>query len=264
MKKIQRISVLPLILLVLAACGKGEEAKKPVAKPVQSVVFLDKSASVFDDVDYVNRKYAKALQDIVNGNIRTQGDRLDIYYVHENTGKAQVFSDVCQAAVLEDTTYASPTDKEAIRNDFQLALRKEKSEFLNQALTHLMKPNPTATSRNTDIWATLEVVNRIADTAATVNAYYFSDMIESMPGSNRRDFHVKPPKTRAEAETWAKTDGSTLKGALRPEIAGKLNVYMVSPFKPTSTTKENNPNVTYYWEQLFKEIGVSQPVREIN
>jgi hypothetical protein len=263
MKKIQKLSLLPLFLTLLAACG-SEEVKKPPVRPVQSIVFLDKSASVFDDADYVNRKYAKALQDIVNSNIRTKGDRLDIYYVHENTGKAQVFSDVCQAAVLEDTTHASPTDKEAIRNDFELALRKEKSEFLNQALTHMMKPNPTATSRNTDIWATLEVVNRIADTAATINAYYFSDMIESMPGTNRRDFHVKPPKTRELAETWAREDAATLKGTLRSTLAGKLSVYLVSPFKPTSTTRENNPNVTYYWEQLFKEIGVSQPIREIN
>jgi hypothetical protein len=263
MKTIHIVSFLPLFLILLAACG-GEEEKKPVVKPIQSILFLDKSASVFEDVDYVNRKYAKVLQDMVNSNIRNKGDRMDIYYVHENTGKAQVFSDVCQAAVLEDTSYASPTDKEAIRNDFQLSLRKEKSEFLNQALTHLMKPNPTATSKNTDIWATVEVVNRIADTSATVIAYYFSDMIESMPGANRRDFHVKPPQSREQAETWAKEDAARLKTTLRPEIAGRLLIYLVSPFKPTSTTKENNPNVTYYWELLFREIGVKESVRELN
>ncbi len=250
-------------LLLLAACG-GEEEQKQEIRPIQSIIFIDKSTSVLNDPEYVTRKYAKALQEVVNNNIRTKGDRMDIYYIHENTSKAQAFSGVCKAAILEDTIHASPNDKEAIKNDFELALRKEKSDFLNQALTQLTRQNETATNQQTDIWASFEVVDRIAEPNAEIEVYYLSDMVESMPGANRRDFHSTPPKSREQAEGWATADAATIKKMIKPELAKRLSIYFILPFKPTSSTKENNPNVTYYWEKIFGLVGVQKPVKEIN
>ncbi len=252
-----------LSLLLLASCG-GDEEKKVEQKPIQSIIFIDKSTSVLSDPEYVTRKYSKALQSVVNNNIRTKGDRMDIYYIHENTSKAQAYSDVCKAAVLEDTVNASPNDKEAIKNDFELALRKEKSDFLNQALAQLLKQNETATNQQTDIWASLEVIDRIAESNAEIDVYYLSDMVESMPGEKRRDFHEAPPQSREQAEEWAKADAATLQKMIKPELAGRVNINFVLPFKPTSSTKENNPNVTYYWEKVFELVGVKNPVKEIN
>jgi len=251
-------------LLLLAGCGESE-TKTPPPTPIQNIVFLDKSTSAGGGfTEFALQKYNRALKDMVANNIRGKGDRLDIYYIHENTSKAEAFSGTSKAAISEDTTDISPTDKEAIRNDFDLTLRKERTEFQNQALRHLLAENATATNQQTDIWATLEVIKRIADTASIVKVYYLSDMIESAKGTNRRDFHINPPKSREQALEWARTDVNLLKKDYQSIPFDKITIYLVLPFEPTSTSRENNPNVTYYWEELFSLLGYKKRVEEVN
>jgi hypothetical protein len=84
-----------------------------------------------------------------------------------------------------------------------------------------------------------------------VKVYYFSDMIESVKGSDRRDFHIKPPKDDSQAEQEAKADIKKLE----KYAIGSPQVTIVSPFEPTASTKENNPHVTHYWQTLFQELG---------
>ncbi|MDJ1473207.1 hypothetical protein [Xanthocytophaga flava] len=252
-------------LILLTACGGDSDKKAAPPKPIQSIVFLDKSTSAGGGfTEFALQKYNRTLKNLVATNIRSKGDRLDIYYIHENTIKAEAFSGTSQAAVSEDTTDMNPTDKEAIVNDFELTLRKERTEFQNQALKHLLTENATATNQQTDIWGTLEVVKRIADTSSIVNVYYLSDMIESAKGTNRRDFHTTPPQTREQATEWAKTDAAVLKKDYGSIPYDKITIHFVLPFEPTSTSKENNPNVTYYWETLFELLGYKKRVEEIN
>jgi len=251
--------------LWMTACGDDTEKKATPPKPIQTIVFLDKSTSAGGGyTEFALQKYNRTLKDLVANNIRGKGDRLDIYYIHENTTKAEAFSGVSKAAITDDTTDMNPTDKEAIRNDFELALRKEKTEFQNQALRHMMAENVTATNQQTDIWGTLEVLKRIADTTASIQVYYLSDMIESAKGANRRDFHTNPPQSREQAEEWAKADANLLKKDYQSLPFDKMNIHFVLPFEPTSTTRENNPNVTYYWETLFDLLGYKKRVEEVN
>jgi hypothetical protein len=254
-----------LALLALAACGDDTEQKTAPPKPIQSIVFLDKSTSAGGGyTEFALQKYNRTLKNMVTGNIRGRGDRLDIYYIHENTTKAEAFSGISKAAISEDTTDMNPTDKEAIRNDFELALRKERTDFQAQAQHHLMAQNATATNQQTDIWGTLEVIKRIADTSSIVNVYYLSDMIESAKGANRRDFHTTPPQSRTQAEEWAKADAEILKKDYASIPFDKITIYFVLPFEPTSTSRENNPNVTYYWETLFDGLGYKKRITEVN
>ena len=250
--------------LLLAACG-GDEQKAAPPQPIQTIVFLDKSTSAGGGyTEFALQKYNRTLKNLVANNIRGKGDRLDIYYIHENTSKAEAFSGVSKAAISEDTTDINETDKEAIRNDFELALRKERTEFQNQALHHMLAQNTTATNQQTDIWATLEVVKRIADTSARIQVYYLSDMVESAKGDNRRDFHDNPPQGREQAEQWATTDAALLRKQYASLPFDKINIHFVLPFAPTSTSRENNPNVTYYWERLFELLGYKKKVEEVN
>lgn len=254
-----------LTLTLLAACGSDSEKKVAPPKPIQSVVFLDKSTSAGGGyTEFALQKYNSTLKNMVTNNIRGKGDRLDIYYIHENTTKAEAFSGTSKAAIIEDTTDMNPTDKEAIQNDFELALRKERTDFQAQAQHHLMAQNETATNQQTDIWGTLEVIKRIADTASIVNVYYLSDMIESAKGDNRRDFHINPPQSRTQAEEWAKADANILKKDYSSIPFNKITIFFVLPFAPTSTSRENNPNVTYYWETLFDLLGYKKRVEEVN
>jgi hypothetical protein len=253
-----------LAIIGLSACG-DEEKKAVLFRPIQSIVFLDKSTSAGGGyTEFALQKYNRTLKDLVNSNIRGRGDRMDIYYIHENTTKAEAFSGTSKATIAEDTSDMNPTDKEAITNDFELSLRKEKTDFQNQALRHLLTENATATNQQTDIWATLEVIKRIADTAAAIQVYYMSDMIESAKGANRRDFHTSPPQSREQAVNWAKTDADILRKDYQSLPFDKMAIHFVLPFEPTSTTRENNPNVTYYWEELFRLLGYKKQVQEVN
>ena len=77
-------------------------------------------------------------------------------------------------------------------------------------------------------------------------------MVESVKGSNRRDFHVRPPQNTTQADEWAKTDAEQLKRY----TLGSSTITMILPFKPNASVKENNPAVTQYWQTLFSELGV--------
>lgn len=245
------LSVLALSVLMLA-CGSEKEAatKSKADEPVYTLVFLDKTQSVHVDQNYVNEKYRKTLNDIVENNMKHKGDKLEAYFIHENTSKARAMS-VTVRSEQDDTDGVSPTDKEAIETAYALSLQKEKSIFLRQLLSKLNQQNESLSNQSTDIWASLPVIAKAGESGAQVKVYYFSDMIESVKGAGRRDFHVKPPKTDNQAEQQAKADIKKLE----QYSLGTPEVTIVSPFEPMASSKENNPHVTHYWQTLFHELG---------
>ena len=115
----------------------------------------------------------------------------------------------------------------------------------------LNQQNTGASNLSTDIWASLPVIAKAGEAGSQVKVYYFSDMIESVKGANRRDFHTNPPISDEQAEADAKTDMKKL----QQYAIGSPQVTIVSPFEPTASTKENNPHVTHYWQTLFQELG---------
>lgn len=249
--------------LVLWSCGtNGPKEQTSVGSSVKTctVVFMDKSLSVNVNRSFVNDKYQKILTNIVNENIRHKGDRLEVYFIHENTSKAKALEVECQSE-MEDVSNASPTDKEATQAAFDLFLQKERAAFRQRAIAALAVTNTSASNQETDIWASLSVIDRLVSEGYEVKAYYLSDMIESVKGEGRRDFHTTPPRSDAQAEAWAKADAESLKDKLPNVATAQINVAL--PFEPTSTVKQNNPAVTKYWELLFRELGVLNPVKEL-
>jgi hypothetical protein len=248
-----KLPLLPL-LLILLACG-GEKEKSPALPdaPVHTLVFIDKTQSVNVNRTYVNDKYRQALTDIVEQNMRNKGDKLEVYFIHENTSKARALS-LTVRSEKEDTEGANATDREGIETAFQLSLQKEKGIYLRQVLNKLTQQNTGSSNQFTDIWASLPVIAKAGESGSDVKVYYFSDMVESVKGSDRRDFHVNPPSDDTKAEALAKEDAEKLK----KYTIGSPQVTIVSPFEPTASVKENNPHVTHYWLTLFQELaGVS-------
>jgi hypothetical protein len=243
-----------VLTLLTSACGS--EAEKPPTRPdvpVHTLVFLDKTQSVNVNQRYVNEKYQQALTSLVDQNMRNKGDKLEVYYIHENTSKARALSLMVRSE-KDDTEFANATDREAIETAFAISLNREKGIFLRQVLTRLNQPNPGGSNQWTDIWASMPIIAKAAEGGAEVRVYYFSDMIESVRGAGRRDFHTSPPATAAQAEDWAKADVKQLE----QHTIGNPQVTIVSPFEPTASSRENNPHVTHYWQTLFQELaGVS-------
>lgn len=240
------------LICLNSACGllPADEATSPPGAPVHTLVFLDKSVSVDVNKVFVQEKYRLALNDIVERNMANKGDRLEIYFIHENTAKAKALS-LAVHSEKEAIENANATDREASETAFQMSLQREKGIFLRQAMAKLNQLNTGASNQATDIWASMPIIAKAAEDGAQVRVYYFSDMIESVKGSDRRDFHRQPPTDNAQAESWAKADAKKM----AQYVLGTPEITVVSPFEPTASTKENNPHVSRYWQVLFEELG---------
>jgi len=152
---------------------------------------------------------------------------------------------------VDDVSHMNATDREAAETTADLGIQRERMIFLKQLLAKLNVQNVGASQRQTDIWASLPVITKAAETGAEVRVYYLSDMIESMKGTNRRDFHSNPPKDNAQADEWAKADAKQM----QQYALSASSIKIALPFEPTSSTKENNPTVTQYWTTLLQELG---------
>jgi hypothetical protein len=263
--------ILILTLFLLASCGILQEKKAEQQNPkkpqlVHSIVFVDKSVSVKPDKKFISDKYKGIFKEIVNQNIHGKGDKLDIYYIHENTAKARVFSLTSKASIVaEDTLNANPTDVAMVKNKFDMDLRKERNAFFKKGEETLTFSNQSASNQNTDIWASLDVLNKLVKTDENrlVKVYFLSDMVESMTQNGRRDFHINPPKDNSQAEIWAKEDLTVLQQRLDLEKFTNLHINIALPFEPTTTRKENNPAIIHYWETLFSLLGVEENIEEL-
>ena len=245
-------------LCMLSACsGSSDKTRSATDEPVYTLIFLDKTRSVNVNKTFIAQKYQQALTDIIEQNIRQKGDKLEVYFIHENTSKARALN-ITARTEMEDVSAASPTDREAAETEFSLALTREKAQIRQRVLQQLVAQNSGASNQETDIWASLPVIEKANASGATVKVYYLSDMIESVKGPTRRDFQVKAPKDNAQADQWAKTDVEQLKRY----VIGSPDITMILPFEPNASVKENNPAVTQYWQKLFSELGAGNVAEE--
>ncbi|MFN8345433.1 MAG: hypothetical protein U0X91_10540 [Spirosomataceae bacterium] len=234
----------------LFSCFSEEKKAAVTAGPIYTLVFMDKTQSVNVNKAFVAQKYQQILSDLVEQNIRQKGDKIEIYFIHENTQKARALS-ITSRTEVEDVSAMNATDREAAETTAGLVLERERMVILKQVMSKLAIQNVGTSQRYTDIWASLPVIAKAAESGAEVKVYFLSDMIESMRGANRRDFHVTPPQNNAQADTWAKTDAKQL----QQYALNASEIKIALPFEPTSSTKENNPTVTQYWSTLLQELG---------
>jgi hypothetical protein len=246
-----KIAHLWLFVLFFSACATKKQTDKLPDANIYTLVFMDKTQSVHVDKAFVTQKYEQLLVDLVTGNIHQKNDKLEVYFIHENTQKAKALSLTSRTEKV-NTEALSPTDREAAQTNYDLMLERERMVFVRQLKAKLSLQNIGTSRQHTDIWASLPVIAQAAETGADVRVYYLSDMIESMTGTGRRDFHQKPPKDNTEAQDWAKADAAKLKYSLSGST-----IKMALPFEPTSSTRENNPNITTYWSVLLEELGVT-------
>jgi hypothetical protein len=225
-----------------------------------SMIFIDKSVSVNVNKKFINEKYTKIINQLVDENVKSKGDKIEVYFIHENTSKAKV-TEVIARTEMGDLEGASSTDSEAISTEFNLSIEKERSIFKKIVSTKLETQNTSSSKNSTDIQAALPLIDKAVAKGFTVKAYFLSDMVESMKGKNRRDFHSNPPVDDAAAVGWAREDAAAIKANL-PNIS-LAQIFIAKPFEATASRKQNNPAISTYWERLFLELGLSSEVTEL-
>lgn len=118
------------------------------------------------------------------------------------------------------------------------------------------------TSQHTDLWATFEVASRQMRAHPSADKYliFISDMVESMKGSDRRDFHKKPPTSKEEAIAWAEADFAAIQRLYQvdPEAFKDARIVIFTPAKPMEANDLGM--LRYYWEKLFEQAGVKEVV----
>lgn len=225
-----------------------------------SMIFIDKSVSVNVNKQFINEKYTKIINQLIDENIKVKGDKIEVYFIHENTAKAKA-TELIARSEMEATEGASATDSEALKTEFNIEINKERSIFKKIVTTQLMTQNPSTSKNSTDIQAALPLIDHEIAKGYQVKVYFLSDMVESMKGNNRRDFHKTPPVDDAAAVGWAREDAARLHAVL-PNI-GMAKIYIAKPFEPTASRRVNNPAISTYWQRLFSELGISGEVTEL-
>ena len=251
MKSLFLLSLVPFLF----SCSTDSARKRPADEPTYTLIFMDKSMSVNTNQDFARKKYSTAIQTLLNETVRQTGDKVEVYFIHENTTKARALS-LTIRTTADDLAGASPTDREAAQTEFDMALQRERTAFTRQIISKLDQQNPGLSNQRTDIWGSLSAIARASETGMTVQVLYLSDMIESMAGQpNRRDFHETPPANATEADAWATTDAALLS---EQYAIGSPTIRLVLPFAPTAPQRVNNPTITRYWQMLFNKLGAGE------
>jgi len=252
--------VLALVLLLLGTgCGSDEDTSAPPAPPTDhTLVFIDRSASAGGNAQATS-VFVDSLDRIVEAYLDRPGDRLSAFVVHEKTLAKSVRLDLRNdVAPIETKEFSDEKALEAAR------FKREIQRFLDTARTQLERfVRETAARpafRNwTDLWGTLGVAGEeLPPPSDSVRrrVYYLSDMFESMPGSDRRNFDARPPKSRSQAEAWAQTDRPRLDAhmRLRPQrLSGVRFRVLLGPL----ATKPAAQRVKFYWLALWEEMGIA-------
>ena len=259
-KQLKYFSVIIPATLILSCSDTGKKYQEVEEQKNCSMIFIDKSVSVNVNKKFVNEKYTKIINQIIDENVKAKGDKLEVYFVHENTGKGKAADMVCRTEKGE-LTGASSTDSEAISTEYSMYLDKEKSIFKKIVFAQLASQNTSSSKDNTDLWAALPLIDKAVLKGFNVKVYFLSDMVESMTAKNRRDFHSNPPVDDAAAVGWAREDVIAMKANLIN--IGLAQIFIAKPFEPTASRKKNNPAISTYWQRLFMELGVSSEVVEL-
>ena len=259
-KQLKYFSVIIPATLILSCSDTGKKYQEVEEQKNCSMIFIDKSVSVDVNKKFVNEKYTKIINQLIDENVKTKGDKLEVYFVHENTGKGKAADMVCRTEKGE-LTGASATDSEAISTEYSMSLDKEKSIFKKMVFAQLASQNTSSSKDNTDLWAALPLIDKAVSKGFNVKAYFLSDMVESMTAKNRRDFHSNPPVDDAAAVGWAREDVIAMKTNLTN--IGLAQIFIAKPFEPTASRKKNNPAISAYWQRLFMELGVTGEIAEL-
>lgn len=151
--KRQRQILFFLITIITFSCSdkKTEKADSQANSPnVHTILFFDKTRSVDMNKPFVAKKYEQAIVALIEQNVRKTGDKLEIYYIHENTAKSRCLS-LTSRTEMEDTNGMNATDKEAAQTNYDLSIRKERSFYQQQALARLHAENADASNKEIDI-----------------------------------------------------------------------------------------------------------------
>ncbi|HHP7237085.1 hypothetical protein [Longibacter sp.] len=246
-------TVVAVALLLLSGCRGDQDTTTPVPESRTTLVFLDGSTSA-GAFPAAKALFADSLRHMIRQRMQRSGDRLSLFVVHEKTlSKSPRLELTNDVRPIEEKPFADERALEAAR--FRKDQQEELRRLTAEATSFLRSLDGGTFARWTDLWGTLGVASEEIADPSNAAIYYFSDMFESMPGSDRRNFDRRAPAGRSEAETWAEKDAQALSKhmVLRREHLDGVTVRVV--MGPLAT-KTGAQSVKFYWLDLFDHAGL--------
>jgi len=248
-----------LFALCCIACGGNGTVSKAEAPKDALLILIDKTTSSAPPearqqafLNHTAEKVIETLQD--------PGDCVRGHFIQENTTGSTAFLRSPKIPAYETPQRGGgKTQKEAERKyQFRLdGLRGQCNKQLREGADLI---NTTDTRLQTDLWGILEIASRFFSEADYQNKQIIilSDLEESMPGKDRRDFHAQPIQSKAQAEAFAKADVDTIHQLLDID-KNVLKGAVVTVFQPFDPLEDSDFELNrYYWEALFEEFGVTE------
>lgn len=240
-------------LMLLPAVATAQTA--PVGK-TRILVLIDRSGSVHFDVDKAFQKVAEQISGMVQA-----GDELGVAYIHSQT---EVNSQRVAIRAKLPTNY----DELGGASQSSARLKVSKQLMTERALmkTTLRKMLTTAadsrTQESSDVWgslATMDTFFRTASPGDNCRVFIVSDLVESMPGAGRRDFHKQhPANDAAQLRQMARADVPKIRSIYDLGSASPLGkVDQLTVLFPTSGVQNSQNNaMTQYWTNVFELLGL--------
>ena len=211
-------------------------------------IFIDKSKSV----SYLDPVvFAKAEEEFRNAMSRAfqPGDRISIYYIHDNTSGATKDD----GFVLPE--YDPPPNPSTIElsnydQTYQYGVALGKSRLLGKFTSALKRENHPVAERGTDIIGALDRVSEFCMASSKKYIYLFTDGIQAK-NQYGGQFESIPGATRQ-----ADLDLSKLAKDYsidKDKIAGSSAI-MVLPYDPFKTSHKKY--IDQYWKRFFNGLGV--------
>jgi hypothetical protein len=243
-----------LVAGLMAGCGSEPEETPDAPSPRQTLLFVDRSASTgaYPEAEAL---FSDSLRRLIRTRMRRPGDRLSLFVVHQKTLSKSPRLDLRnEVAVLEDKAFADEQALETAR--FKKELEQEFRRLEDEASAFIDGAGRGSFAKWTDLWGTLGVASEELKPDTDAALYYFSDMFESMPGADRRDFYTAVPSGRAEAEAWAEADVDKLPNLMVLD-RDRLRPVSVRVLMGPLATKSGAQPVKFYWLRFFDALGIT-------
>jgi hypothetical protein len=265
-----------ILTILVLGCGKpnsepavregNKEAveKIEIPKPNQErkhLLFLfDKSQSI-DLNPTISQRLNNEIGKLVWENFDTIGSQVRGFYVHGNTlGIPACLKEKCNVEYPKGVNEFGEVKKKMEMLKFAKRVKSKTDKVLSQILDLITSENESETKIQTDLWATLQLIRDFREevNGEPVTVVYLSDMNESMPGKDRRNFDRarERPQNRQQAKEFAAEDMVFIKNLY--DVDGlkmdDVEVIILLPFDQMAGGEGFN-EVKYYWEALFGEFG---------
>jgi len=254
-----------LLALCFTACGGVEttsdttEAAETEATKDALLILIDKTISSTPpearQQAFLNHTARKVVETLQN-----PGDCVRGHFIQENTTGSTAFLRSPKIPAYEAPQRGGgKTQKEAERK-YQSRLDGLRGQCNKQLREGAGLINTTGTRLQTDLWGILEVASRFFSEADYQNKQIIilSDLEESMPGKDRRDFHAQPIQSKSQAEAFAKADVDIIRQLLDID-ENVLKGAVVTVFQSFGPLGDSDFKLNrYYWETLFEEFGVTE------